>query len=91
MAVSLDACQQDVSPQHNAGNDGTCSGHTCTGDCHASSGERPYAQWTLFGPRFPAGLMQDNEDTCKAKKNVHLISYKISVTKLTPKLLIKTD
>jgi hypothetical protein len=65
MAVSLDACQQDVSPQHNAGNDGTSSGHTYTDDCHASSGERPYAQWILLGLCFLAGLMQDNEDTCK--------------------------
>lgn len=89
MAVSLDACQQDVSPQHNAGNDGTCSGHTCTGDCHASSGEHPYAQWTLFGPCFPAGLMQDNEDTCRAKESVHLIICKTSVYQTDSKTINK--
>jgi hypothetical protein len=92
MGVSLDACQQDVSPLHNAGSDGTCNEHTYTDDCHASSSVRPYAQWTPFDLRFPGGLMQGNEDTCEQQTiNTMFTSFQIKATFtiLTPKLFIQ--
>lgn len=92
MVVSLDACQQDVFPLHNAGSDGTCNEHTYTDDCHASSSERPYALWTPFDLRFPGGLMQDNEDTCE-QQTINTVftscQTKATFTIPTPKLFIQ--